>query len=931
MPRGRSFIRTIGGHINSALGSVATRLGVSKRVATVISAGVLAAGLGGTGYLFSGMSETELETFYVGDLDECEDYIQEASEELGQGEIQIPEITSGKYRTGYEGSWENTVESLSSWGGLKPVIDFYHNNNGYKDAQGFERVGRYYIVAVRWAAFNANTGDHITFYFDDGTSIETIVGDEKAAVPKFNDPAHFDDPPELDPVDSQGGTLFSNGWGHILKPPDTDCQVLEFWGRPEGSVYDKLRASTGGNFQRVTSATNHGTLPGFTGGVVEGASSSMTATQRDSAKGAIDECKAPTNYDNSTIAMAAASVAYSQKHTYGEGYDGTDLYKEVCTAIFGSDDATASYDYRSCDRLVGMALRWSGADVDGENIGPTDSVLNYYRQHGELYKIVHESVDVNSLADAEALKLEPGDIMCNDKHTFIYVGTEAIEKAYAAMKGNSWPKGGDCGEPETGTCFVHASNGNTVGQPLLGRSACMQTGGGSGYTVIRYIGNYPDKDKYADLGSLSTLGSTNKKGTSCDCVKEEEEPKCGEEVANLAASLALSAVDDGKDYNQILKDAEVYGTGYGQYTYGSEGRIHSHLGAYSQTSDTAFAEPDPRIPKAEAWIEFQRAKRNSLNQEIAPHGSGMDKDGKHNLRGWHVFADCAAMPWDVWQYSYPELFDYASEYFDTISATRAVDGGNPDFHVSVNPSGRLVKPHFTFILCDENKSYDDQCQPGDILCNGAQPHYMLYIGNEIAQKHFPGTTGNFCEAGHTTQALWGVTKHDKPANSYWFIARPTVCNEDTNTDLYEAFNVYGLLPEDGTLSEAQKRVVAHAQPGAHGGGDSRCLGWVDDVLVAAGVGSVTRLPRAGDAYNAWCHSSDRSQLRPGMIIAVSTHTHSGPGMTAGHIGIYIGGGKVAHNIGTVEIWDLEKWINYYGTTVTPRWGWHDNIDLTKLN
>lgn len=68
-----------------------------------------------------------------------------------------------------------------------------------------------------------------------------------------------------------------------------------------------------------------------------------------------------------------------------------------------------------------------------------------------------------------------------------------------------------------------------------------------------------------------------------------------------------------------------------------------------------------------------------------------------------------------------------------------------------------------------------------------------------------------------------------------------------------------------------------------------------------------------------------------MIIAVSTHTQSDMGSLYGHVGIYIGGGKVAHNVGGVQIWDLERWCSFYGTTVTPKWGWHDNRDLSTMN
>ena len=66
-----------------------------------------------------------------------------------------------------------------------------------------------------------------------------------------------------------------------------------------------------------------------------------------------------------------------------------------------------------------------------------------------------------------------------------------------------------------------------------------------------------------------------------------------------------------------------------------------------------------------------------------------------------------------------------------------------------------------------------------------------------------------------------------------------------------------------------------------------------------------RLPRGGSGYfggnacdmcRSWCHSSNRSELKVGMIIADVSHPGTGaPGLTYGHVGIYIGNNKVRSN------------------------------------
>lgn len=131
---------------------------------------------------------------------------------------------------------------------------------------------------------------------------------------------------------------------------------------------------------------------------------------------------------------------------------------------------------------------------------------------------------------------------------------------------------------------------------------------------------------------------------------------------------------------------------------------------------------------------------------------------------------------------------------------------------------------------------------------------------------------------------------------------------------------------DGSTSGSQARVVAacHSTPSP---GAGLCAMWVSMVFSNAGFeyGS----GNANDMYNWWTSSSDRSDLKPGMIVAVSTHSHTSAGRIYGHIGIYIGGGVMMDNIGYIRTISVNEWINYYSTTVTPRWGWFMGIRLAK--
>ena len=128
----------------------------------------------------------------------------------------------------------------------------------------------------------------------------------------------------------------------------------------------------------------------------------------------------------------------------------------------------------------------------------------------------------------------------------------------------------------------------------------------------------------------------------------------------------------------------------------------------------------------------------------------------------------------------------------------------------------------------------------------------------------------------------------------------------------------------GANASQQSVVDAAHATGSPGGG--LCAAWVSNVFSNAGYGFVGG--NADDMYRRWCHSSDKSQLKVGMIVAVDYHEHTVAGRSYGHVGIYVGNGQVMHNIGTIETWSLDEWINYYGAWHTVRWGWLGGTDLS---
>ncbi len=120
------------------------------------------------------------------------------------------------------------------------------------------------------------------------------------------------------------------------------------------------------------------------------------------------------------------------------------------------------------------------------------------------------------------------------------------------------------------------------------------------------------------------------------------------------------------------------------------------------------------------------------------------------------------------------------------------------------------------------------------------------------------------------------------------------------------------------MSGWQARAVQAAKttPSTAGG---LCALWVSNVFRNAGIGSWDGDAR--DLYSWYCHSNDLTALRPGMIVAVSSHGHTWAGSIWGHVSIYIGGGQIMDSVGRVRTMSLAEWAAWYGNRVTVRWGW----------
>jgi hypothetical protein len=133
----------------------------------------------------------------------------------------------------------------------------------------------------------------------------------------------------------------------------------------------------------------------------------------------------------------------------------------------------------------------------------------------------------------------------------------------------------------------------------------------------------------------------------------------------------------------------------------------------------------------------------------------------------------------------------------------------------------------------------------------------------------------------------------------------------------------------GVGTEVQQTIVTLAISGdLFGMGVGYCEGWAEEVYRHAGF-SITSKASAAHSKRAWKISDSAATIPLGAFVWAHDSYRSGVWVgdtDAGHVGIYVGDGNIASNIGSVYIQSLESWQDYYGF---GGWGWPEGLDLAK--
>lgn len=200
----------------------------------------------------------------------------------------------------------------------------------------------------------------------------------------------------------------------------------------------------------------------------------------------------------------------------------------------------------------------------------------------------------------------------------------------------------------------------------------------------------------------------------------------GEALAAEALNLACSAI--GTDYLTAADAAKV------GCTLSGDGRLHV-----------------PNVEHSHRYRAVLPQTANIINF--------WDEEKKRNLGGigWYGPASCSP-----WIGSLLRVMGYDKN----ISTKAAIDeapvspwtGERITNCNSAHGIGTYMYNHpesFDNLAVNSNASIASQCLPGDIIAGPS--HILIYVGNDLARKAFPGTTGNAVEAAELGRNYPGVT------------------------------------------------------------------------------------------------------------------------------------------------------------------------------
>lgn len=132
----------------------------------------------------------------------------------------------------------------------------------------------------------------------------------------------------------------------------------------------------------------------------------------------------------------------------------------------------------------------------------------------------------------------------------------------------------------------------------------------------------------------------------------------------------------------------------------------------------------------------------------------------------------------------------------------------------------------------------------------------------------------------------------------------------------------GNVNYDGTVTPEMMQIVniAKNNQGTYPCTPDMCAAWVTGVYQAAGMSAIP-YGNAIDMWNSYSYTGNTSQdnIPPGAVVCGSGAGYMGS--IYGHVGVYLGDGMVANNIGVFSVETLEGWCSWQTANCQGNVGW----------
>lgn len=142
-------------------------------------------------------------------------------------------------------------------------------------------------------------------------------------------------------------------------------------------------------------------------------------------------------------------------------------------------------------------------------------------------------------------------------------------------------------------------------------------------------------------------------------------------------------------------------------------------------------------------------------------------------------------------------------------------------------------------------------------------------------------------------------------------------------------NSENAIINDGTASFGQRKIAEYAMSLSNFGcGQGWCQKWVATVYQKAGQNPFQTRACATEAANSFLVSGSRKNIPIGATV-YGSHSYGGVmcgSHDAGHVGIYVGNGRIVSNEGAITVKTVEQWTATYGWR---GWGWNGNEDFSR--